>query len=65
VYQIQWCYGSVGIGLTRLRAFQLLSRPQYREEAEAAIRRTIRDLDLFPNNWQPNYSLCHGLAGNS
>lgn len=65
VYQIQWCHGSVGIGLTRLRAFQLLGRTRYREEAEAAIHGTIRDVDLFPNNWQPNYSLCHGLCGNS
>ena len=65
VYQLQWCHGGVGIGLTRLRAFQLLGQTQYGEEAEAAIRRTIRDIDLFPNNWQPNYSLCHGLCGNS
>ena len=65
ICQLQWCHGAVGIGLTRLRAFQLLQQPSYRAEAEAAIRSTLRDLELFPHNWQPNYSLCHGLAGNA
>lgn len=65
LFQIQWCHGAVGIGLTRLRAFQLLNNEQYRTQAEAAIQTTIRDLDRFPNNAQPNYSLCHGMAGNS
>ncbi|MFL6212343.1 MAG: lanthionine synthetase LanC family protein [Blastocatellia bacterium] len=64
-FQIQWCYGAVGAGLTRLRAYRLLGRAHYLHEAEAALRTTQRDLARFPNNWQPNYSLCHGLAGNA
>lgn len=65
LFQIQWCHGAVGIGLTRLRAFQLLNNDHYRENAHAALQTTIRDLERFPNNAQPNYSLCHGMAGNS
>lgn len=25
----------------------------------------MRDLELFPRSHQPNFSLCHGVAGNS
>ncbi len=65
IYQIQWCHGAVGLGLTRLRAFEMLGNSIYREEAERAIRTTIGDMRKYPKNWQPNFSLCHGLAGNA
>jgi hypothetical protein len=51
-----WCYGSVGIGMSRLRAFDLLGDEQYREQALAAWRSAsavpARALDL-----------CHGTGG--
>jgi hypothetical protein len=55
-----WCHGAPGIGLTRLRAWQLLAEEVFREEAEAAVRATLRSLD----EPRMNYSLCHGRAGN-
>jgi len=36
-----WCNGAAGIGLTRLRAFELLGTPRYRDEARAAIEKTV------------------------
>jgi hypothetical protein len=56
-----WCHGAPGIGLTRLRAWQLLGAEIYRAEAEAALRATARTLEGEPGN----YSLCHGAAGNA
>lgn len=60
-YMSAWCHGAPGIGLTRLRAWELLGDPVLREEAEAAIRATLGTL----NEPQANYSLCHGQAGNA
>jgi len=58
-----WCHGAPGIGLARLRAFEILGDPQYRAQAEAAIRSTITSMNASPA--QENYSLCHGLGGNT
>jgi lantibiotic modifying enzyme len=63
--QIQWCHGAAGIGLTRLRAFTLLGDDIYRAEAEIATHTVAADLERYPRNWQPNFSLCHGVAGNA
>jgi hypothetical protein len=59
-YMSAWCHGAPGIGLTRLRAWQLTGEPLYREEAEAAVRTTIASVQ----DDRMNYSLCHGRAGN-
>lgn len=59
-YMSAWCHGAPGIGLTRLRAWQLLGDEVFREEAAAAVRATLRSLD----EPRMNYSLCHGRAGN-
>lgn len=58
-----WCHGSPGIGLARLRAFELTGQDVYRQEAEAALRSTLQAIenDLSQGG---NYSLCHGLGGN-
>ncbi len=55
-----WCHGAPGIGLTRLRAYELLGEAVYKAEAEAAVQATLQSLDL--QGW--NYSLCHGYGGN-
>ncbi len=65
MYHIQWCYGASGIGLARLRAYEILQEEIYKEEAEAALKTTIRDIEAFPRNQQPNYCQCHGQAGNA
>lgn len=56
-YMAAWCHGSPGIGLSRLRAFELTGQEVYRKEAEAALISTADSLE-------GNYSLCHGIAGN-
>lgn len=55
-----WCHGAPGIGLTRLRAYALLSEQRYLDDARAAVASTrvaLRDR-------MGNYSLCHGMFGN-
>jgi lantibiotic modifying enzyme len=63
-YGIAWCHGAPGIGLARLRAYQLDTDVAWREQAEAALRTTGKHLRPEAGGSQ-NYSLCHGLAGNS
>ncbi|HEU0015333.1 MAG TPA: lanthionine synthetase LanC family protein [Longimicrobium sp.] len=57
-----WCHGGPGIGLSRLRAWQLLGDDIYLQEARAAIAATNDSL-LEDARW--NYSLCHGAGGNA
>lgn len=59
-YMSAWCHGGPGIGLTRLRAWELLRDPVYLDEARYAIRATEESLGM-PH---ANYSLCHGQGGN-
>jgi hypothetical protein len=53
-----WCHGACGIGLVRLRAFELTGQELFRREAEAAMRITRSELST-----RREFSLCHGLAG--
>jgi lantibiotic biosynthesis protein len=59
-YMSAWCHGSPGIGLARLRAYELLHREIYLSEVRQAIRSTTASL----KSSRQNYSLCHGLGGN-
>ncbi len=62
-YMNAWCHGSPGIGLTRLRAFEITEQDMYRREAEIAIEGTKSSLEM-ENGWSGNFSLCHGIFGN-
>jgi lantibiotic modifying enzyme len=64
-YRVAWCHGAPGIGLSRLRCFQLTGDVDFRKDAEAAIRTTMRSLDAAGLHGEANFSLCHGLAGNA
>jgi lantibiotic biosynthesis protein len=64
-YGIAWCHGAPGIGLSRLRACQLLGDATCKAEAEAALRTTISSLSQSNYGGWDNYSLCHGLSGNA
>lgn len=59
-YMTAWCHGAPGIGLTRLRAFEILSDARLLEEANAAVRTSSVSL----RSPTANYSLCHGISGN-
>jgi lantibiotic modifying enzyme len=64
VYAHAWCHGAAGIGLSRLRATELLSDPLYRTQAAAALRSTSTAVHRALAEPQPDHSLCHGLCGN-
>ena len=55
-----WCHGAPGIGLSRLRAYEILGDEALRAQAETAVQTTSRSLES-----QDNYSLCHGVGGNA
>jgi len=57
-----WCHGAPGIGLSRLRAFELTQNPAFMTYAEKAINTTQNNLNI---NNLGNYSLCHGVFGNA
>jgi len=62
-YSLAWCHGAPGIGLSRLRAFELTKDETYRREAEAAIGATYKSLTV--TSGADGYSLCHGQGGNA
>ncbi len=64
-YVAGWCHGAPGIGLSRVRAFQLLGDQDCRTEAEIAVKTTTRVLKSALADGQGNYSLCHGHCGNA
>jgi lantibiotic modifying enzyme len=66
-YSDAWCHGAAGIALSRLRAWQLTGDESFRQEAEAALTTTHQGIYTLVTNptGQPNFSLCHGLAGNA
>jgi hypothetical protein len=59
-----WCHGAPGIGLGRLRAWQITGDPAIRAEAEAALANTYDHVLGGQEMSQTNYCLCHGLGGN-
>ena len=62
-YMTAWCHGSPGIGLARLRAFELTGQDVYRREAEAALRSTLQAIEEALSQGA-SYCLCHGIGGN-
>ena len=64
-YMVAWCHGASGIGLSRLRAYVLTGDPMAREEAEAAMRTTMRTLTNPNYGPHSDFTLCHGRAGNA
>jgi hypothetical protein len=59
-----WCHGAAGIGLSRLRAWQLLETPFYKTEVQIAVDKTILT-DIESSNHNPLFILCHGSGGNA
>jgi len=61
---VAWCHGAVGIGLIRMRAWELTRDPSYRAQALTAMRITA---DTLSRQLRPdvNVCLCHGIAGNA
>jgi len=57
-----WCHGAAGIGLARLRAYELTKKPEYRDEAKAAIEKT-QATACAADRPPATFTLCHGHGG--
>ena len=64
-FSIFWCHGAPGIGLSRLRAYEILEDGECKEEAIAALKTTRDSIHAALDSSRGNFSLCHGLAGNA
>lgn len=58
-----WCYGEVGIGLSRRRAFTVLGAGPHCLDADIATSVVRRHLVDHIRGAFDDFSLCHGLAG--
>lgn len=54
-----WCVGSVGIGFSRIRTFQLTENKKYLIDIERALKRCEASMPEFSKS----FSLCHGFFG--
>jgi lantibiotic modifying enzyme len=64
-FATHWCHGAPGIALSRLRAYELLKDETCKAEAQTALRTTRKVIETALYSEKRNFSLCHGLAGNS
>jgi lantibiotic modifying enzyme len=64
-FTTSWCHGAPGIALSRLRAYELCNREEYRAEALTAIKTTREAVMVSLRSGVGNFSLCHGLTGNA
>jgi len=55
---VAWCYGSAGVGLSRLRALRSADEDWLRQDLDEALQQTLDD------GFGRNHSLCHGDLGN-
>ncbi len=59
-----WCHGAPGIGLSRLRAHELLNNPQYLTDINKAVIQTHK-ATIESENTNASYTVCHGAGGNA
>jgi lantibiotic modifying enzyme len=59
-YPVFWCHGAAGIGLCRLRAWQITGDADLLAEAQVALQTVERHSAALAN-----FSLCHRRAGNA
>lgn len=59
-----WCHGAPGIGLSRIRAFDLRKEPRFQREALLALDRTAQ-VELGITSDAVTFTLCHGRGGNA
>jgi len=61
---VAWCHGAAGIGLSRLRAFQLMNDKGLMKDFYLALQKTEAIFNSNLSN-KVSYTLCHGLGGNA
>lgn len=65
-YSSAWCHGAPGIGLSRIRAYDLLKDKKYLKDSNFSINTCVKILQQIINNTSNkfhDFSLCHGLSG--
>jgi hypothetical protein len=60
-----WCHGAPGIAISRIHAARVLPDASYDAEARLALETTREHLRGWLVSSHPNFSLCHGVAGNA
>jgi lantibiotic biosynthesis protein len=63
-YAIAWCHGAPGIGLSRIRAYDIIKDSKYLLDSQAALKTSAEVLEEIIGGKEPfDFSLCHGLSG--
>lgn len=62
---VAWCHGAPGIGLSRLRAFEITGSEEFKTETSIAVDTTAKNISAAWASGNGNFSLCHGIGGNS
>jgi lantibiotic modifying enzyme len=63
-YAISWCHGAPGIGLSRIRAYDIMKDPKYLLDSQASLKTSTLALEeRISSNKLFDFSLCHGLSG--
>ena len=66
IFALAWCHGAPGIGLSRLRAHELLPEDEsILGELNEAVQTTANACSSIPLSAGGNLSLCHGSGGNA
>lgn len=61
-YPCFWCHGASGIGFSRIVAYQMTGQETYLQDLRHATSTVLENLDFLKMG---NFSLCHGLLGNT
>jgi len=56
-----WCHGAMGIGLSRLRCFELLGDESFLDDVEMSLSHLAPSIDIQ----KASACLCHGWSGNA
>ncbi len=59
-----WCHGAPGIGLSRLRAVELIENEQMQKDLDSAIKKT-KEGNVDIETLRQSFTLCHGGGGNA
>ncbi|MBL3657008.1 lanthionine synthetase LanC family protein [Fulvivirga sediminis] len=61
---VAWCHGAPGVGLSRIKACQVLEKTDYLRDLNIAVNKTIDSLEKL-NALPGCFVLCHGGGGNA
>ena len=64
-FMLAWCHGAPGIGLARLRAFELSPDESVAKELQVSLQTTVNAFSQSISFGHGNYCLCHGAGGNA